>query len=51
MCELIGAAEEAIDKAEDRELFRQAMQNIGLEMPRSAIAHSLEEALASTSSN
>ena len=43
--ELIGANQEAIDKAEDREQFRQAMERIGLEVPRSAIAHSLEEAL------
>ena len=43
--ELIGASREAIDKAEDRDLFRQAMRRIGLEMPRSAIAHSFEEAL------
>ena len=43
--ELIGASREAIDKAEDRDLFRQAMRRIGLDMPRSAIAHSLEEAL------
>ncbi len=43
--ELIGASKEAIDKAEDRDLFRQAMRKIGLDMPRSAIAHSLEEAL------
>jgi carbamoyl-phosphate synthase large subunit len=43
--EMIGASREAIDKAEDRELFRKAMQKIGLQMPRSAIAHSLEEAL------
>jgi carbamoyl-phosphate synthase large subunit len=43
--ELIGASKEAIDKAEDREQFRKAMQKIGLEMPRSAIAHSLEEAI------
>jgi carbamoyl-phosphate synthase large subunit len=42
--ELIGASREAIDKAEDRDLFRQAMRKIGLEMPRSAMAHSLEEA-------
>jgi len=42
--ELIGASREAIDKAEDRDLFRQAMHKIGLDMPRSAIAHSLEEA-------
>ncbi len=41
---MIGATREAIDKAEDREKFRQLMKKIGLEMPRSAIAHSLEEA-------
>lgn len=44
--ELIGATREAIDKAEDREKFRQLMKKIGLEMPRSAIAHSIEEALS-----
>ncbi|HET7709744.1 MAG TPA: carbamoyl-phosphate synthase large subunit [Sphingomicrobium sp.] len=44
--ELIGANAEAIEKAEDRLKFRQAMDRIGLESPRSAIAHSLEEALA-----
>ena len=44
--ELIGASREAIDKAEDREKFRALMDSIGLEMPRSAIAHSLEEALS-----
>ncbi len=44
--ELIGATKEAIDKAEDREKFRRLMQDIGLEMPRSAIAHSLEEAFS-----
>ena len=43
--EMIGANKEAIDKAEDRELFRQAMLKIGLDMPKAAIAHSLEEAL------
>lgn len=42
--ELIGANREAIDKAEDRERFRQAMKKIGLSMPHSAIAHSMEEA-------
>ena len=42
--EMIGATREAIDKAEDRDLFRKAMQKIGLDMPRSAIAHSMEEA-------
>src|SRR6187551_3738044 len=44
--ELIGANAEAIEKAEDRLKFREAMDTIGLESPRSAIAHSLEEALA-----
>ena len=44
--ELIAASREAIDMAEDRELFRNAMREIGLECPRSRIAHSLEEALA-----
>ena len=43
--ELIGASREAIDKAEDREKFKQAMTRIGLGSARSAIAHSLEEAL------
>ena len=43
--EMIGATAEAIDKAEDRELFREAMTKIGLESPRSRLAHSLSEAL------
>ena len=43
--EMIGAKKEAIDKAEDREKFKQAMSKIGLASARSAIAHSLEEAL------
>ena len=43
--ELIGASQDAIDKAEDRERFGRAMKAIGLETPRNAIAHSLEEAL------
>jgi len=42
--ELIGASQDAINKAEDRDRFRQAMHKIGLATPRSAIAHSLEEA-------
>ncbi len=42
--EMIGASKEAIDKAEDRQLFDKAMKKIGLDTPRSAIAHSLEEA-------
>ncbi len=42
--EMIGARKEAIDKAEDREKFKHAMAKIGLQSPRSALAHSLEEA-------
>ena len=42
--ELIGATKEAIDKAEDRQLFDDVMKSIGLETPRSSIAHTLEEA-------
>src|SRR5471030_1485612 len=42
---MIGAKKEAIDKAEDREKFKAAMAKIGLASARSAIAHSLEEAL------
>ena len=42
--ELIGANREAIDKAEDREKFRDAMKKIGLSMPTSEIAHDMEEA-------
>lgn len=44
--QMIGADAEAIDKAEDRLKFREAMNKIGLESARSAIAHTLEEALA-----
>ena len=43
--EMIGAKKEAIDKAEDREKFKQAMTRIGLGSARSGIAHSTEEAL------
>jgi len=43
--ELIGASRDAIDMAEDRERFRVAMSEIGLETPRAAIAHSMEEAM------
>lgn len=43
--EMIGANADTIDKAEDRERFDKAMKAIGLETPRSAIAHSMEEAL------
>lgn len=43
--EMIGASRNAIDMAEDREKFKQAMTRIGLASARSAIAHSMEEAL------
>ena len=43
--EMVGASREAIDMAEDREKFKQAMTRIGLASARSAIAHSMEEAL------
>ena len=42
--ELIGASREAIDKAEDRFLFQKAMSKIGLQTPRSGLAHSIEDA-------
>tara|TARA_B100000586_G_scaffold266830_1_gene240548 strand:+ start:821 stop:1501 length:681 start_codon:yes stop_codon:yes gene_type:complete len=42
--EMIGASRDAIDKAEDRERFRQAMAKIGLETVQGAIAHSMEDA-------
>ncbi len=45
-CRLIGADLEAINKAEDRELFRQAMARIGLDMPRSRAVRTLEQAKA-----
>ncbi len=44
--EMIGASQRAIDMAEDRELFRKAMADIGLETARARIAHSMEEAMA-----
>ena len=44
--ELIGAKADVIDRAEDRLKFRDAMAEIGIESPRSAIAHSMEEARA-----
>ena len=44
--EMIGASKRAIDMAEDRELFRRAMGEIGLATSRARIAHSMEEALA-----
>jgi carbamoyl-phosphate synthase large subunit len=43
--EMIGASREAIDMAEDRDLFRQAMTDIGLDTPKAALVHSLDEAL------
>ncbi|MDP3088600.1 MAG: carbamoyl-phosphate synthase large subunit [Methylotenera sp.] len=43
--EMIGATKEAIDKAEDRQKFKEAMTKIGLDSARSVIAHSMEEAL------
>ncbi|KZX50331.1 carbamoyl phosphate synthase large subunit [Halioglobus sp. HI00S01] len=43
--EMIGATKDAIDKAEDRQLFDEAMKRIGLETPRASTAHSMEEAL------
>jgi len=42
--EMIGANEKAIEKAEDRKLFKAAMRNIGLDLPVSASVHSMEEA-------
>ncbi|NBI41977.1 carbamoyl-phosphate synthase large subunit [[Haemophilus] felis] len=44
--ELIGATEDAIDKAEDRGRFKEAMEKIGLHCPKSFVAHSFEEALS-----
>ena len=45
-CELIGAKADVIDKAEDRQKFRDAMAKIGIESPKSAIAHTMAEAHA-----
>ncbi len=42
--EMIGASREAIDKAEDREQFRDAMRKIGLGMPHSGLAHDMQQA-------
>jgi carbamoyl-phosphate synthase large subunit len=47
--ELIGAAYEAIDRAEDRERFRQTMTDAGLRVPKSVIAHSVGDAHAAVS--
>jgi carbamoyl-phosphate synthase large subunit len=47
--ELIGANYDAIDRAEDRERFRETMTTAGLRVPRSAIAHTIEDAFAAVS--
>jgi carbamoyl-phosphate synthase large subunit len=44
--ELIGASKQAIEMAEDRKLFREAMTRIGLESPRATIAHTMDECWA-----
>ncbi len=44
--EMIGASKDAIDKAEDRQRFREAMRKIGLGMPKSEVVHNMEEARA-----
>jgi carbamoyl-phosphate synthase large subunit len=44
--QMIGANREAIDKAEDRDLFAKAMRKIGLDMPKADVAHTMEEAWA-----
>ncbi|GAB4140032.1 MAG: carbamoyl-phosphate synthase large subunit [Planctomycetaceae bacterium] len=44
--EMIGAREDVIARAEEREQFKQTMQNIGLDVPRSAVVHNMEEARA-----
>jgi len=43
-CELIGAKADVIKKAEERDAFKQAMLKIGLDVPRSAVVHTMEEA-------
>src|SRR3978361_1247935 len=43
---MIGAKAEVIDKAEDRQKFRDAMDHLGLESPKSKAAHTMAEALA-----
>ena len=45
--ELIGADRKAIEMAEDRKLFREAMDRLGIENPRATIAHCIQEAMAS----
>ncbi|MEO0344081.1 MAG: carbamoyl-phosphate synthase large subunit [Pseudomonadota bacterium] len=47
--ELIGAKREAIEMAEDRKLFREAMDRLGIENPRATIAETLEEAMSALS--
>jgi hypothetical protein len=47
-CELIGASPEAIEKAEDRQKFKVAMQGIGLGSARSGIAHNLRRSTGSS---
>ncbi len=42
--QMIGANAEAIKKGEDRQLFKEAMEKIGLDMPLSGVAHTIEEA-------
>jgi carbamoyl-phosphate synthase large subunit len=42
--QMIGADQQAIKKAEDRELFKEAMQRIGQDLPRSGLAHNMEQA-------
>ena len=44
--EMIGARPDVINKAEDRELFKEAMERIGLDMPQSISANTLEQAIA-----
>lgn len=44
--EMIGARPEAIHKAEDRQLFREVMKEIGLDVPTSGVVHTMEEAWA-----
>ncbi len=45
-CEMLGATRDVIAKAESRDLFRKAMLKIGLDMPRSRLAYSMEEAMS-----
>ena len=48
---MIGANEEAIRKAEDRELFKEAMAKIGLDLPRSGLAYTMEQARTGSGRN